>query len=414
MLRSGGLLEARRLCPSVLFAAVLAAFTLPSALTGQAPFVGPRAAAMAGAATAVADDGTAVWSNPAGLARGERFDLEILAGGVATNRNGFTALVDRLSSLDLSAIRAGQDPGLLQRAIRDLQLLAAPGTGVVGSGVAGAVFGTGSLAVAIGDLAYAGASPTVDLVRVLPGSDPNTGFAFNRTGISFAGLEAREVRLSYAQSFLAKVLLVGGTVRYIRGRTYFVRVGIFDVRDSDPATLARDALKRNARETGRFAFDVGAMVNVVGKARVGLVSTAINEPEFPVSSDPAAPGLAGAPSSLRLPRTLRAGVAAQPIGMITVAADYDLRQTDTLLPGGGSRQLALGMELKLPLFAIRGGAFRDRAAPDPHWAYSAGFGVGLKALSVNAAVVFSSEGGLSLSSTNRRDVGAAVDARVRF
>jgi hypothetical protein len=29
-------------------------------------------------------------------------------------------------------------------------------------------------------------------------------------------------------------------------------------------------------------------------------------------------------------------------------------------------------------------------------------------------VVFSSEGGTSLSSTSRRDVGAAVDARVRF
>jgi len=35
-------------------------------------------------------------------------------------------------------------------------------------------------------------------------------------------------------------------------------------------------------------------------------------------------------------------------------------------------------------------------------------------LSVNAAVVFSTEGGTSLSSTNRRDLGGALDARLRF
>jgi hypothetical protein len=33
---------------------------------------------------------------------------------------------------------------------------------------------------------------------------------------------------------------------------------------------------------------------------------------------------------------------------------------------------------------------------------------------LNASVVFSSEGGLSLSSTNRRDVGAALDLRVKL
>jgi hypothetical protein len=156
------------------------------------------------------------------------------------------------------------------------------------------------------------------------------------------------------------------------------------------------------------------MVNILGKVRVGLVSTAINEPEFDVARDPTRPSLIGAPPTMRLPRTLRAGIAAQPIGPITIAADYDLRETDTLLPGGRSRQFSFGAEVRLPIFALRGGVFRDSAAPDAHWAYSGGIGLGLKSLSVNAAVVFSSQGGLSLSSTNRRDIGAALDARVRF
>ena len=365
---------------------------------------------MAGAAVAVADDGSALWTNPAGFARDPRLDVEILAGGVATNRNGFTSTVDSLSSIDLSKL----DPARIAAGVADLRKLADSGTGVVGSGVAGLVVGKWGWALGIGDLAFSGVYPSLDLVHVLPGNDPATGFFNNQSALAFAGLEAREARLAYAMSFFEKVLLVGATARYIRGTTYFTRGGLFEEGSSDPAALARKALKENPLETTRFAFDVGGMVNVLGVARVGLVSTAINEPEFDVKHDPADPSLAGAPSTIRLPRTLRTGVAVEPVGLLTVAADYDLIETDTLVPGGKSRQFCLGAEVRFPLFAIRAGTFRDIAAPDPHWAFAGGFGLGLKSVSINASVVFSSEGGLSLSSTNRRDVGAALDARVRF
>ncbi len=383
----------------------------------QTPVVGPRAAAMGGASVAVADDGTAVWTNPAGLARDERLDLEIFAGAVATNRNDFLGAVDRLSSIDLDRIRSGQDLARIPGAVRDLLRISEPGSGVVGSGAAGLVFGKSGFAIAIGEVAYSAVYPTIDLVHILPVSpaiDPARAFANNTTGLSFAGLEAREARFSYATSFLAKTLLVGGTVRYIQGRTYFLRRGVFDSDISDPLAISRRAFDENRRDSTKLAFDAGAMLNLGGKVRVGVVSMAINEPEFDVANDPAKPGLLGAPGSYRLPRTLRAGLAVTPVGLLLVAVDYDVRETDTLLPGGRSRQLAAGLELKLPVFAIRAGTFRDSAAPDPHWAYSAGIGLGLKMLSVNAAVVFSSEGGTSLSSTNRRDLGGALDARLRF
>jgi hypothetical protein len=376
----------------------------------QAPFVGPRAAAMAGAATAVADDGTALWTNPAGLARDLRLDIELFGSGVATNRNEFTSAVDRLSGID----PLHPAPGDLDVAIRELRRIAEPGTGIVGSGVAGLALGKSGIAVGIGDVGFAGVYPAVDLVHVLPGSDPATAFARNTSGLSFAGLEAREARLAYATSFLGRTILVGGALRYIQGRTYFVRESAFEEGETDPWTLARRAFRENQVRTNKLAFDAGAMVNVLGKVRVGLVSTAINEPEFRVANDPSDPTLFGAPAVLRLPRTLRAGIAAQPIAMLTLAADYDLRATPTLVPGARSRQFSFGVEAKLPLFAIRGGIFRDTAATDAHWAYAAGIGIGLNVVSVNASVVFSSEGGLSLSSTNRRDLGAAVDARVRF
>ena len=174
------------------------------------------------------------------------------------------------------------------------------------------------------------------------------------------------------------------------------------------AGLQRAAAEGDAEEGVLF------MLNLAGIVRVGLVSTAINEPEFDVATHTGDPTLIGAPKTLHLPRTLRSGVAVQPLAMLLVAIDYDLIETDTLIPDAKSRQLSAGVELKLPLFAIRAGAFHDSAAIDPHWAYSLGFGLGLKMLSVNASVVLSTEGGTSLSSSNRRDLGAALDARFRF
>ncbi|MEP7132223.1 MAG: conjugal transfer protein TraF [Acidobacteriota bacterium] len=403
--------------PLLILVLLSAGLSAPRAGFAQTPMIGPRSAAMGGASVAVADDGTAVWTNPAGLARDERLDLEIFGGAVATNRNDFLGAVDRISSIDLDRIRSGQDLSRIPGAVADLLRISEPGSGVVGSGAAGLVFAKSGFAIAIGEVAYSAVYPTIDLVHILPilpSIDPARAFANNTTGLSFAGLEAREARFSYATSFLAKALLVGGTVRYIQGRTYFLRRGIFDENISDPVAISRRAFDENRRDSTKLAFDAGAMLNLGGKVRLGLVSTAINEPTFDVKHDAADPGLLGAPSSYRLPRTLRAGVAVTPVGLLLVAVDYDLRETDTLLPGGRSRQLAAGLELKLPLFAIRAGTFRDSAAPDPHWAYSAGIGLGLKMLSVNAAVVFSTEGGTSLSSTNRRDLGGAVDARLRF
>ena len=99
------------------FGLVLALVAFASAALAQSPFVGPRAAGMGGAAVAVSDDGSALWTNPAGVARDPRMDAEILAGGVATNRNEFTSIVDRLSAIDLVRLRAGLDQDRIPGAV---------------------------------------------------------------------------------------------------------------------------------------------------------------------------------------------------------------------------------------------------------------------------------------------------------
>ena len=366
---------------------------------------------MGGASVAVADDGTALWINPAGLARDPRIDIDLFGGAVATDRGNFRESVDALAGLDLGSLN---DPDAIRSALAALSNLSTPGVGMVGSGAAGAVVGWNGLALGIGDVAYAAVYPHLDFVHVVPGGGPADGLAFNETSARSVGLEAREARLGISHAFFGRVLLVGIAARYVLGRTYYVSQSVFDLDTSNPIEQLRQALQQNARETDRFAVDAGAMVNLAGKLRVGIVSTSINEPSFAVKQDPADPSLAGAPQELTLPRTLRAGAAFVPIDAITIAADGDLVATDTLLPGGKSRQFSGGLEVRLPLFAIRAGAFHDFEAPDPHWAFSGGFGIGISQLSINAAIVLSTYHGLSLSSANQRDLGAAVDGRFRF
>jgi hypothetical protein len=402
----GALLRPRFSVPGAALAALLSA----AAVSAQTPFIGPRAAAMGGAAVAVADDGTALWTNPAGLARDPRIDVDLFGAAVATDRGDFRRAIGTLAGLDLGSL----DPDSVRLALAAISDLAGPGAGLVGSGAAGFVVGWNGLAVGVGDLAYAAAYPNLDFVHVVPGGGPSNGLAFNQTAARSAALEAREARVGYARSFFGKTLLVGVAARYILGRTYYVSERAFDFDTSNPIEQLRRAFDENARRTDRFAFDAGAMVNLAGKLRFGLVTTALNEPSFAVKRDANDPRLAGAPRELTLPRTLRAGAAFTPISALTVAIDGDLIATDTLLPGGKSRQLSAGLEVRLPLFAVRAGTFRDFSAPDPHWAYSAGIGLGVSRLSVNAAVVLSTYQGLSLSSANQRDLGAAVDARFRF
>lgn len=389
----------------------LAALLLPWAARGQSPFFGSRATGMAGAATAAVEDGMALWINPAALSREPRADLELYGSAVASDRGEFLGEVADLAGTDLAAI-AG-NPSEILGLIGGLGGLTEPGTGVAGSGSAGLGFALSGFALGIDDTFYAGVYPNVDLTHIQPGNDPATGIRFNETSVRSAGLQAREVRLGLSHGFLQKILLLGVTLRYVNGRTTYTNQSVFDVDFGNPMSVARNALTGNPEDTGRFTFDAGAMVNILGVARVGVVSTAITEPSFPVQQNPANPELDGAPESLTLPRTLRAGGAVD-LGVFTLAVDGDLIRTDTLVPGAESQQLSTGLEFRLPLFAIRAGAFYDFAALDPHWAYSAGFGLHLPFLSVSGAIVLSTYQGLSLASANQRDIGAALGGRFRF
>jgi len=375
----------------------------------QFPSAGARAIGMGGAQVAAVDDPTAAWVNPAALAGLKGWNFEILGGGVAQNRNNLVGTLTTLADLPYDQIVAGDRPDLVPVLVGGIVNLARPGTSVVFSGVAGIVGSYEGFSVSIGSVPYAGIYPRIDLEHIVPGGGPDNGLGYNTTGLYLSGLSAREARVAYGYGFLGGALEVGGAARFVSGVTYFGRCTVFDntCKGQDLSELVHDAFDENARTTNKFTFDLGARANF-GIVKLGVAGIALNQPEFTVADVP------GSPGSVPLPRQLRGGVAVGVLSFLTLAADGDFIKSDTLAPGTQSQQMSLGAELKIPLFAFRGGATYDFAAANPKWAYSLGVGFGIPIVSVDIGVVWGPTGGLNYQNPNREALGASADVKVHF
>ncbi|HEY1250516.1 MAG TPA: conjugal transfer protein TraF [Thermoanaerobaculia bacterium] len=374
----------------------------------QFPWAGARAMGMGGAQVAAVDDPTAAWANPAALSRLQGLNFEILAGGVASDRNDLVGTIDLLTSLPFDQILAGQRLDLIPQLLGDIRGLAAEDTSVVFSGVAGIVGTYRGFALSVGDVPYAGIYPVIDLVHVVPGGPPGRNLAENGTGLYLAGLSAREVRLAYGHQFLGGVLSVGGAARLVFGRTYFERCGVFDdCQNKNLSEIVKEAFQNNAVDDTEFAFDAGVLANL-GIVKLGVTGIALNQPHFDVIALP------GSPGTVPLPRQIRGGISVDPLPFLTLAADGDFLKSDTLAPGAKSQQLSLGVEGRIPLFAFRAGAMHDFAATDSHWAITGGVGFRAPVIAIDASVLLSPQGGIDPTDTDRLDLGASLAVKLHF
>ncbi len=397
------------------------ALLLPGAVRpafAQFPWAGARATGMGGAQVAAVADNSATWANPAALGSLRGWNFQILGGATAQNRNNLVGTLVTLGDLPFDEIAAGQHPGLVPVVVAGIANLALPGTSVISSGVFGLVASYAGFALSIGDVPYAGIYPIVDLQHVVPGGGPDDGLEFNTTGLYLVGLSAREVRVAYGHDLLGGTLEVGGALRYVSGVTYFGSCTVFNnvCEGQDLSELIHDAFEQNARTTNKVTFDVGARGNL-GIVKLGLVGTALNQPEFTVADVP------GSPGTVPLPRQLRGGVSVDALPFLALAADGDLIQSDTLVPkrvgleiapGTKSQELSLGAEVRIPLFAFRLGATRDFAAGNPTWAYSLGLGFGVPVVSVDLAVLWAPTGGFNYKNADREALGASAAVRVHL
>lgn len=261
--------------------------------------VGTRARGMAGAFVAVADDATASWWNPAGLATGSYFNVVIEQG--------------RLTQ--------PEDPIGLERAQR---------TGTTGFAAAFPALGLSYYRFRISEMQPAGTTGAVADTR----QDPT------EAGGRVRSLAVSALGATVGQS-IGDHLVIGSTLKVLRGGTTSTAV------DGSRAPLdVGDEL--DVQRSTRADLDVGAMASL-GPVRVGVSVRNLREPEFGRDEN-----------RLKLKRQARAGIGVftrpfGPVQTVTFAADTDLTETDT--PFGPVRHAVGGAEAWLfgRRFGVRGG-----------------------------------------------------------
>ena len=259
--------------------------------------VGTRALGMGGAFVAVADDVTAVYWNPAGLAN--------------------SAVID--ASLQRAA---GESPVRQDRA---------PGSGA--GWRASATFA--GFAVPSFGISYL---RTRFVQAPAPTAQPNDSRHTEGPGMAaVSSLETDQLGVTLLQSLLPN-LVVGTTFKLARG---FSGTGT-TASDAPLSAVLDQAAQLPSASVTRLDLDVGVLA-FTGPVRVGLVGRNLRRPDFnpddPTGAD-------------RQQRQLRAGIALTPGFVInrtaasqpslTIAVDADLSRTR--MPGGDERHVAAGVE----------------------------------------------------------------------
>ncbi len=282
--------------------------------------VGTRAMGMAGAFVAVADDATAVYWNPAGLATGAFLSL----------------IVDRQ----------------ITKSWLDRRRVAAPATDDTSVFVGLSMNTTG--------FAYYRLRTNQVTGSLLPGAAPATAGGNQGGETILRSLITHHVAVTRT-SIIFPGISLGTTLRYIRVSAASAPGG--------PA-LAADELLGQADDLERWGkheydLDIGLMVGSP-TVRVGVVARNLRGPSFSVPNG----------GSLRLDRQIRAGVAMRSFGGLLVAADIDLTRVPTV--SGHRRSLAVGGEHWFgQRLGVRGGSRLNLEANAPQPVGAFGFSVAL-------------------------------------
>lgn len=289
-------------CNAALLAALLCLGTIDSA--DAQPALGVRAAGLAGAFVGVADDASAVYWNPAGVATGA------IVSAIVTFGAGETAEEN-------SQAPAGE------RHTARLVAFSVPPIGLAYYRIA--AYGTGSATPAVV------ASQSREEVRR-----------------SVHALTTSVVGVSLLQS-LNEFIVVGVTPKLVRGSA---------ARGLSDRAGTREALDEASGLEGRgettFDVDAGVMV-AVQSLRLGLVARNLTTPAFEVD--------AGAGEAIELDREVRVGAAwgsSWPgISRVIVSVDGDVTSRPT--PSGDRRDVAAGVETwwRSQRLGLRGGVRRS-------------------------------------------------------
>jgi F plasmid transfer operon protein TraF len=188
-----------------------------------------------------------------------------------------------------------------------------------------------------------------------------TSLENNRSTLEYRGLILVDIPVSYGYPIdlgsFGK-LGIGASAKVIWGRAFIGESQIVNVKDS--GDIVRNATDHYL-DTTTFGIDLGALWRYGDWLNVGVVAKNLNSPEFD-SPRVTLPIRGTVQETIRVKPQVRAGIAVEPLSWLSLAADLDLTENETLLLGHKNRTLGGGIELHpFTWLKLRGGVYKNLA-----------------------------------------------------
>ena len=303
--------------------------------------LGARATGMGGAFTAVADDTTAFYWNPACVARGPYVRVGGFWGNNHEDHNG---LIEQLGS----------------QSERESSSLA-------GDRAWGFATGITVLGVAVSRFTY-------------------TSSILDDAEIQSLGLKTWDVAVTFVQSLPPDDLIVGVNLRYINGTAFSDSVPASDFQEVERNVkgVVDRATSGQGRTESQPGVDLGVVYQPNERLRLGLTARNLNRPTFHAEDG----------EELSLERHARIGGAFFFARDFLVAIDVDLTSREYPVAGESWRELAVGVEKSWAheVLTLRGGVRSE--VGELGWVrpgLAGGVGIRFKGVSVEIAAMTSTE-----------------------
>ena len=234
-------------------------------------------------------------------------------------------------------------------------------------------------------------SLTTTLIPSLTTGGTTNTFDKNTTSAMTRAMAYYEVPLSYGHPFdfgSKGKLGIGATAKVISGTVYQNQVLLVNRPGGDNISSGDlvDDITKNSKSSVNFGIDLGALYKYDKWLSIGLVAKNLNSPKFDAPEYDAqvanSPGVTTKVTGedVKLKPQVRAGIAVDPYSWLTLAADLDLTENDTVAPGTvvgssvKSQNLGGGVEFHpYSWFKLRGGAYKNLAASDVGLVLTTGF-----------------------------------------
>jgi hypothetical protein len=255
------------------------------------------------------------------------------------------------------------------------------------------------------------------------GSVTNNTIDNNKTAVLVKSLAYVEFPLAYGYAFDMGdwgKLGVGGALKVVQGRVYQSRIQLVENDGAKSGDILKNFTK-NYEDSTSVTADLGLLWRYKDRLNVGLVAKNLTSPSFGspelknqngqfVDASGTVVTVPIKDASVKLKPQVRMGVAVDALSWLTLAADLDLTNNETVLSGLGyhSRTLGGGVELHpVTWFKLRGGMYKNLSSSEIGPVATAGLTFGTKWVNLEV------DGAYGLESATYKEKSYPKEARVQ-